>query len=82
MPNCTTEIFQFPALKRRKIEAEFSGGSITSDAGGIFFREVDRELKLLESISKLFSDDRDQSKITYTLLGVILQNLNIPIIGT
>jgi hypothetical protein len=75
MKNCTTKKFQFPSLKRRKIEAEFSGGSITSDAGGIFLREVDRQLNLLEPIAKLFPDDRDQSKVTHTILEMLRQRV-------
>jgi len=75
MTNCTTKIFQFPALKRRKIEAEFSGGSITSDAGGIFLREADRQLNLLGSLSKLFPDNRDQSKIDHSVLEMLRQRV-------
>jgi len=75
MTNCTTEILQFPPLKRRKIEAEFSGGSITSDAGGIFLREADCGLNLLEPISKSFIDERDQSKIDHTILEMLRQRV-------
>jgi len=75
MTNCTIEKIQFPSLKRRKIEAEFSGGSITSDGGGIFLREADRQLNLLEPISKLFPDNRDQSKIDHTVLEMIRQRV-------
>jgi len=75
MSKCTINKIQFPSLKRRKIEAEFSGGSITSDAGGIFLREADRQLDLLEPISKLFPDDRNQSKITHTLLEMLRQRI-------
>ena len=30
---CTQESFDFPACKRRKVEASFEGGDITSDGG-------------------------------------------------
>jgi len=75
MTKCTIKKIEFPALKRRKIEAEFSGGSITSDAGGIFLREADNQLNLLEPISKLFPDDRDQSKISHTVLEMLRQRI-------
>ena len=75
MPNCTIKKNQFPSLKRRKVEVEFSGGSITSDAGGIFLREVDSQLNLLKPISKLFPDDRDQSKIDHTILEMLRQRV-------
>jgi len=75
MTNCTMKIFEFPSLKRRKIEAEFSGGAITSDAGGIFLRESDSQLNLLEPVSKLFTDNRDQSKINHTTLEMLRQRV-------
>jgi len=75
MTNCTMKIFEFPPLKKRKIEAEFSGGSITSDAGGIFLREADSQLNLLEPMSKLFTDERDQSRIDHTVLEMIRQRV-------
>lgn len=44
MTNCTQRIVEFPALNRKKIEASFSGGDITSDAGALLLRDVDRKL--------------------------------------
>ncbi len=46
MTNCTEHRIKFPSLKRRKIEAEFSGGDVSSDGGVLLLREMDRQLKL------------------------------------
>ena len=46
MTNRTQKSFEFPAVKRRKVEVEFSGGDITSDGGVLLLREVDRRLGL------------------------------------
>jgi len=35
--NCTAAQIEFPAFKRRKIEAQFSGGAITSDGGVLLY---------------------------------------------
>ena len=59
MTNCTQESFEFPALKRRKVEAEFSGGDITSDGGVLLLREVDRRLGLMKAISQVLHDPRE-----------------------
>ena len=75
MTNCTQKIFKFPALKRRKILANFGGGSITSDAGGFFLREADRQLDLLRRTAKLFSDKRDQSKVKHSMLEMLRQRI-------
>ena len=63
MPNFTQQSFSFPPLKRRKIEAEFSGGDITSDGGVLLLREVDKKLGLLKAIDQVLTDPRDQDQI-------------------
>jgi hypothetical protein len=50
--NCTAAQIEFPAFKRRKIEAQFSGGAITSDGGVLFFRAIAQQLELTERIAK------------------------------
>ena len=38
---CSVFKLQFQGLGRRRVEAEFNGGQITSDAGGLLLREVE-----------------------------------------
>lgn len=52
MPKCTTTKIEFSDLKRRKIEADFSGGAITSDGGVLLLRSVDRRLRLTERVAE------------------------------
>ncbi len=40
MTNCTEDRIEFPSLKRRKIEAEFSGGDVSSDGDVLLLRLV------------------------------------------
>ena len=75
MTNCTKKSFQFPALKNRKVIANFNGGSVTSDAGGLLLREADRQLDLLSTIAKVFPDARDQSKVQHSILTMLRQRV-------
>ena len=75
MPNCTQQSFSFPALKRRKIEAEFSGGDITSDGGVLLLRQVDQKLGLLEAVNQVLQDPRDQDQIKHSQLSLIKQRV-------
>ena len=53
MTDCTQESFEFPPVKRRKVEATFSGGEISSDGGVVLLREADRHpLPAMESEAK------------------------------
>lgn len=41
MTGCIQESLEFPAVKRRKVEAEFSGGEISSGGGVLLLRQAD-----------------------------------------
>jgi len=73
--NCTQESFEFPVVKRRKVEAEFSGGDITSDGGVLLLREADRRLGLLESINRVLHDPRDANRIVHSQLSLLRQRV-------
>lgn len=75
MTNRTQKSFTFLPLKKHKVQAAFNGGSVTSDAGGLFLREVDRKMNLLEPIAKHFSDTRDQQKIVHSILEMLRQRV-------
>ncbi len=65
MTNCTGKTLEFPSLKNLKIEASFSGGSITSGGGILLLRQVEQRIKLLEKVAKIIPDDRETAKITH-----------------
>ncbi len=67
--------FQFSPLFRRTVDAQFSGGHITSDAGLLILREVDRKLQLSASLAKRLSDNRQSSKVQHSLKAMLQQRL-------
>jgi hypothetical protein len=48
---CNRESLTFSSLSRRKISAYFDGGRLTSDAGGLLLREVDRRIGLIAALA-------------------------------
>lgn len=75
MTNCTQAVFEFPVLKRRKVQAEFSGGDITSDGGSLLLRQIDRRLGLMKSIDAMIPDPRNPDYITHTQLSLLRQRV-------
>lgn len=75
MTKCTQYSLGFQSLKRHKVEAEFSGGDITSDGGVLLLREMDRRLGLLESVSRVLQDSRGHSKVVHTQLSLLQQRV-------
>jgi hypothetical protein len=73
--NCTQESFQFPACNRRKVEANFQGGDITSDGGVLLLQQVDRRLGLTEAIARTLDDPRRQASCDHDGLSLLRQRI-------
>ena len=73
--NCTQAVFDFPVLKRRKVQAAFSGGEITSDGGALLLRQIDRRLGLMKAIDAVIPDPRNPDYITHTQLSLLRQRV-------
>jgi hypothetical protein len=73
--NCTAEVIAFPACKRRKIEAQFRGGDITSDGGVLLLRQIDRRLGLTEAMAKVIPDPRDPGRCQHRWVDLIRQRV-------
>lgn len=44
-------VLEFGRIQRRKVEAEFSGGEITSDGGVLLMRQAGRRINLIDSMT-------------------------------
>ena len=73
MTKCTQELFPFPACKRRKINARFDGGSVTSDGGSLLLRQVDRLLGLTSKAASILEDPRRKASCDHSLLELLRQ---------
>ena len=56
---CIDKTFVFQPLDRRDVVGKFDGGTITSDAGALLLREVDRSTSIIGKFSACFSDFRN-----------------------
>ena len=75
MTECTQTSFSFQAHFRRQVRADFQGGTMTSDAGGLLLRETDRRLKLLPRFAQCFLDGRDPERIQHTVQEMVSQRV-------
>src|SRR3954471_10763688 len=65
MTQRNTEALSFSSLGNRRLEADFSGGSLTSDAGALLLREADKRLGLLDALDAAIPDPRHPELITH-----------------
>lgn len=75
MTDCTTEPLLFSRLHRQKIQADFSGGSLTTDAGLLPLREVNRRIGLLEAFDAAIADPRDPGRIRHEQRTLLAQRI-------
>jgi hypothetical protein len=75
MPDCTQLSFGFPSFDRRKIEASFQGGDVSSDGGVMLLRQADRRIGLSKAIAAVFKDRRDPALVTHSLTDLLRQRI-------
>jgi len=72
---CTPELFRLPAVKRRTVEASFTGGEVTSDGGIALLRQVDRKLGLTKQLARVLPDARQRSRVEHPLRSLVRQRI-------
>ena len=75
MTICSREQLEFPGCKGRKVEADFSGGDVTSDGGVLLLRHADRRLGLTGKVSGLLEDSRRQASCDHDQLSILRQRV-------
>ena len=75
MTDCTQELFQFPSFDRRKIEASFTGGDVSSDGGVLLLREADRRLGLVAALDRVLADPRHPLYIVHEQVALLRQRI-------
>jgi len=75
MTDCNRKPLRFSNVSRRKIHADFSGGTLTSDGGALLLREVDRRLGLIDGLSDCLTDPRDPAKIQHDQRTMLAQRI-------
>lgn len=73
--DCTQKRHSFQALGRREIVADFNGGLISSDAGGLLLREVEKRRQILARFAQCFTDHRNQNLIEHTVQDLVTQRV-------
>ena len=75
MTECNGLPLVFSSVGRKKIHADFAGGHLTSDAGAVLLREVDKRLGLIDALAACFTDPRDPVKTRHTLRTLLAQRV-------
>ena len=63
--------FDLPAVQRKKVTADFEGGSISSDGGLVLLRGAERRLGLSETLAGCIREWRDPERVVHVLPGML-----------
>jgi hypothetical protein len=65
----------FPTFDRRKIEASFQGGEVSSDGGVMLLREANRRLGLTRALNAALPGPCDPDLITHEQIDLLRQRI-------
>jgi hypothetical protein len=74
-PECNQFVFGFHPQKRREVRAQFDGGAITSDGGGLLLREVEKRVGILHQFAACFTDYRNPDLIEHQVEELVAQRV-------
>src|SRR4051812_31885432 len=72
---CSADLFGFAPLERRRVEAAFDGGAVTSDAGALLLGATDRAINLVGRFARCFTDGRRSDLIEHEVATLVGQRV-------
>jgi len=72
---CSAEPSLFGRVEGRPVVAEFDGGALTSDAGGLLLGAADRRLDLVGRLAGCFRDARDPRFVEHSVATLVGQRV-------
>ena len=72
---CNSQRILFQELGRREVVADFQGGNITSDAGGLLLGDINRGKRVIERFTHCFTDFRNHKLIDHKLKELLAQRI-------
>lgn len=73
MKKYTKDQLIFQPVNSKSVQATFDGGMVTSDAGVLFIREIDRQLGLTDALAEAIYDRRDHRYTKHLIQTMISQ---------
>jgi hypothetical protein len=72
---CNQELLEFHPLEKREVRGGFAGGAITSDAGGLLLREVEKRTGIIQQFAACFCDHRQAERIEHGVEELVAQRV-------
>jgi hypothetical protein len=68
--------FDLPAVDRKKLTVDFSGGTQSSDAGLLLLREAERKLGVCRRLAAAMPDRRDPDRVLHAMFEMVMERVS------
>ena len=75
MTEYTNQMMLFKELFHKKVQVDFQGGQITSDAGILFLREIENRIRLIERVASRLQDKRHPGYVKHKMIKLLTQRV-------
>lgn len=81
MTHCIPRQLELEGLGKRRVEAAFDGGWVSSDGGALLLRETEKRTGLLRRFAECFIDHRDPDRVEFSKEHLIAQRTMMLALG-
>lgn len=71
----TKQMMLLKGLSGKKVEADFTGGDVSSDGGLLLFREIASDLNMFEKVAAAIDDNRHSSYVKHDIIQLLKQRV-------
>lgn len=75
MTECNQDSFEFEPHFSRQVTANFDGGTLTTDGGGLLLRKTERRIGLMKRLLDCFLDGRQAGRVEHRLEEMLAQRI-------
>jgi len=72
---CNAEQLEFSSVERRRVVADFGGGTVSSDAGALLLGKADAAIGLVDQLAACFADHRNPDLIEHSVRTLVGQRV-------
>lgn len=74
-PETTNKSFRGSSIRNKALHIDFDGGQISSDAGLLLLREVEKQIGVIKALASVIPDSRDNRYIHHQLQELLTQRV-------
>jgi len=75
MSEYTKQMMLFKEISGKKVEVDFDGGDVSSDAGVLFLKETESSIGIINKVAKAIGDKRHQSYVKHKIVHLLTQRV-------